>query len=143
MNPAELLPQEVPDEIRDSYEHFRERFPEIRMSFCFVQLASGTPLSEFAFWLFNSAPKSSDYQAWRLLLTVDLGAGRMSLNAGYALEPFIDPAAWKAPMNSCAAGFACSDWSGALNRFIDQAERILETTWKEAMATQKDTGTSP
>lgn len=142
MNPAELLPAEVSGEVRERYDRFRERFPDIRISFCFVQLAPGTPLSEFAFWLFNSAPESNDNQAWRLLLTVDLGAGRMSLNAGYALEPFIDPEQWTTPLNTCAAACSLTDWSGALNGFIDQADALLEAAWKDAMAKQKDPGTS-
>ena len=141
MNPASLLPDDVAGRVRERYDQFRERFPDIRLSFCFIQLTAGTPLSEFAFWLFNSAPNGNDERAWRLLLTVDLGAGRMSLNSGYALEPFIDPAQWKAPLNTCAAACAHADWSNALHGFIDHADELLESAWKDAIAKQKETGT--
>ena len=142
MNPAGLLPEDTGTEVRERYDAFRDRYPDIRLSFCFIQLTPGTPLSEFAFWLFNSAPDGDDEQAWRLLLTVDLGAGRMSLNAGYALEPFIDPDQWKVPLNECAAACSNADWSEALHGFIEHADDLLQTAWKDAMAKQKETGTS-
>ena len=141
MNPAGLLPEDVPGAVRERYDRFCDHFPGIRLSFCFIQLTPGTPLSEFAFWLFNSAPNATDERAWRLLLTVDLGAGRMSLNSGYALEPFIDPEQWTTPLNTCAAACAQADWSGALTGFIDHADGLLGAAWKDAMDKQKETGT--
>lgn len=142
MNPAGLLPDNVGTEVRERYDRFRDRFPDIRLSFCFIQLTPGTPLSEFAFWLFNSAPEGGDDQAWRLLLTVDLGAGRMSLNAGFALEPFIDPAQWTAPLNECAAACALANWSEAISGFIGHTDTLLESAWKDAMAKQSETETA-
>jgi hypothetical protein len=142
MNPAGLLPDDVAGPVRERYDAFRSRFPGISLSFCFIQLAPGTPLSEFAFWLFNSAPGAGDDRAWQLLLTVDLGAGRVSLNSGYALEPFIDPAQWTDPLNTCAAACAQADWTRALTRFIGDADRLLATAWKAAADKQKETGNS-
>lgn len=142
MNPAGLLPAEAAEAARERYEAFCARFPAIRLSFCFIQLAPGTPLSEFSFWLFNSAPAADDSRAWQILLTVDLAAGQMSLNNGYAIEPFIDPKAWHAALNHCAASCAGADWSGALVGFIDEADQLLQSAWTRADAKQKETGTS-
>ena len=142
INPAGLLPPEAAEAARARYEAFRARYPAIGLSFCFIQLAPRTPLSEFAFWLFNSAPGADDTRAWQLLLTVDLAAGQMSLNSGYALEPFIDPKAWHAALNNYAAKCAQADWSGALVGFIDEADQLLHRAWTRAMAKQQETGTA-
>ena len=142
MNPAGLLPDTVADDVSEAYAAFRKRFPQIQVSFCFIQLTPGIPLSEFAFWLFNTAPDPTEDRAWRMLVTIDLGAGQLSVNSGYALEPFIDPAAWSPALNSTATACAKAEWSEALTHFLHHADAILTTAWEVAASQQKKTGAS-
>lgn len=132
MDPAGLFSEEIEESIRIPYENLRSAFPQIDVSFCFVKLTPGTPLSEFCFWLFNASPDADESRAWRILVTADFDSGQMALTSGYAIEPFIEPSDWTANLGATATAASQGKWKEALEIFLHNADRILRCAWEDS-----------
>ena len=132
MNPGGLVADGLEESLQGPYQALRTSFPQIDLSFCFVTLSPGTPLSEFGFWLFNAAPGAVDARAWHLLVTVDFASGQIALTPGYAIEPFVKSGDWTANLAATATAGSRGHWTEALEIFLHNARRILLCAWDDS-----------
>jgi hypothetical protein len=143
IDPARHLPVGIEGELHGAYEKVRKRFPQVDFSFCFVHLQDGMALQEFAFWLHNSAPGADEARAWLILVVGDLASGRLTLTAGYGLEPFIKAPAWEAALQELAACQADGQWEQGLSGFLLDARDLLTVAWNTAEQRRKGSHRKP
>ena len=132
MNPSGLVSDSLEESLQGPYQDFRSCFPQVDISFCFVALSPGTPLNEFAFWLFNAAPGATELRAWHLLVTIDFDSGQISLTPGYAIEPFVESSDWTANLAATAMAGSRGNWIEALEIFLHNTKRILRCAWDDS-----------
>ena len=82
--------------IESAREKLRRRFPQIQWRVCTVDLAEGTKLPVFGFWLLNAGERyvgeTDNDRAWTILLLIDAASGQAAVVPGYGAERCLDDA---------------------------------------------------
>ena len=118
----------------------QKMFPQVRFSFCLVDLDEGVDLREFGFWMFNASPVTDEKEAedrpWTILFLIDPGRGEASVTSGYAIEPYLRDEKWNMILRDQRRHFFARDFKKGLSGTLDGLDRML---WESAKRVMKKT----
>lgn len=116
--------------IAESSGDLEERFPQVRISTCLIDLVPEANLREFGFWLMNASSirdqSEAENRPWTILLVIDDANGRASVTSGYAIEPFLEEGDLESLLRSESRHFIAKDYGSVILRFIDGVLEILD-----------------
>ncbi len=129
IDPAQVLSEDEAAAVATRLRKFEKKFPQVRVSFCFMPPDLECELREFGFWLLNASPlgeeNGAEERPWTLLVLLDPARGQISLSSGYAVEPFLRDESALALFKKERAGLSGQDFPAVLPRLVDGLEGIL------------------
>ena len=136
------LPLEDMEQLRAALRLFQKKFPQTLFSILIVELAPGTSVPEYAFWLANRARFGSAEKRfsdnYNVLLLIDLNSRTAAVTVGYGLEGYVAERDLQQVLNDFAAGIRDGGLTNGLRLCIEsltQRLRQLSTQAKAAPAT--------
>jgi len=129
MDDKDIFDSRARQAISNRLTQLEERFPQVRICFCALELPEHVDLREFGYWLFNASPVEDSVEAgkrpWTILLLLDHVLGRVSVTSGYAIEPFVRDEQWVNCLRIDREYFFKRAYREAGLRFVAGAEKIL------------------
>ncbi len=123
------LPLEDMEQLRAALRLFQKKFPQTQFSVLIVELAPGTSVAEYAFWLANRAKFGSVEKKfgdnYNLLLVIDLNAGTAVMTVGYGLEPYVTQSDLQHVLDDLAAGMRDGGLTNGLRICIESVTQRL------------------
>lgn len=123
------LPLDEMNQLRAALRLFQKKFPQSLFSIFVMELARGTSVTEYAFWLANRAKFSSAEKTggenFSLLLVIDLAGKAAALTVGYGLEPYVSEQDLKSILDDFANGMRDGGLADGLRACIDSMTRRL------------------
>jgi hypothetical protein len=115
--------------IDEALSELATRFPQVRFSFCVIDLEQETDPREFGFWMLNASPVNDPgeekLRPWTILLLIDGANDRVSVTSGYAIEPFLNEERWVALLQFSGRLFLRRDYGAAVLNFVEGAVGVL------------------
>jgi hypothetical protein len=134
IDPDNHLAVEDCEKIDRALNELEKEYPQVRFSFCLVDLAEATDPREFGFWMMNASPVRGPVEErlrpWSVLLLVDHAYCRVSVTAGYAIEPFLDEEEWRSLLRLEERYFREGDYGSAILRFVKGSAHVLREAEK-------------
>ena len=120
--------------IESAREKLRRRFPQIQWRVCTVDLAEGTKLPVFGFWLLNAGERyvgeTDNDRAWTILLLIDAASGQAAVVPGYGAERCLDDADWRKVLLAIRPAWSQGRTVDAVVRFFETSGSFLEQSWR-------------
>jgi len=130
IDPVGYLSEGARGKIDKALESLKQRFPQVSLSVCIIDLVEDTDPREFGFWMFNASQVRDEQEKasrpWTILLMIDDQNGRASVTPGYAIEPFLNEEDWESLLRMERKHFFAKDYETGVLRFIDGAGQILK-----------------
>lgn len=93
MDHLQTFSEEQREGILSEFALLTQKFPQISIALCNLNLISTTDPRVFGFWMLNRSPLGKDETAeqrtFTMLIVIDQENQRLSASAGLALEPFL------------------------------------------------------
>lgn len=135
MDNAGIIDDKLHTELDLAVDKLIEKFPQVGMYFCTVEMEDPVSLSEFGFWMMNACRLQEGQverdRAWSILLLIDVQRGLISLTPGYAIEAFIEDSGWENALRGASEDLAAGDYRSAILGYIKCAEKLLYTSAKD------------
>lgn len=114
---------------------FQRKFPQMIFEVVIAELAAGTSIGEYTFWLANrmrfSAIEAKGERNFDLLLVVNT-TGESGLSAGYGLENLVAEEELRSALEGGRESFAAGRWAEGIERCVDYLlERVRDLCRKE------------
>lgn len=123
------LPLDEMTQLRAMLRLFQTKFPQSTLSVFITELARGTSVSEYAFWMANRAKFSAGDKTlgnnFSLLLVVDLAGQTAALTVGYGMERYVSEQDLKSILDDFANSARDNGLAGGLRAAIDSTTRRL------------------
>lgn len=130
IDPRGFVGEREQRKVNKALDRLTERFPQVRVCFCLVELARETDLREFGFWMLNASPVPDAEEAkrrpWTVLLLLDEANVRASVTAGYAVEPFLSDEDLVAVLFRSRRAFLGRDFETGLVGFVEGLSKVLD-----------------
>lgn len=104
-------------------------FPQLRVAVVLAAVPQQTPLSAFAFWLFNRGQLSGALEKGGenrlVLLLIDTHSSQCAAMMGYGLEPFMKESHLQTCLQAAAPGLKSGKHGQAIEAFARELDRQL------------------
>jgi len=130
---AGVLTQTEASQVQAALIEFANEFPQMRYAVVTAELPNGAPIATYATWIFNRSgmqrPDTEPSANRNVLLVVDTGDGRASLQTGYGLEPFVGEEQINSALQAGQARFQAGQFAPGIKAVIEASSVMLRDVW--------------